>query len=73
VQNITDMDIMAAVHRAEKWMDDVEGVIGVSQGEVHGKPAIVVFITSSEAADDLPTEFEGYPVVTELSDEFTSY
>ncbi|MGD8908581.1 MAG: hypothetical protein PVI92_04475 [Chromatiales bacterium] len=67
------MDIMAAVHSAEKWMDDIDGVIGVSQGEQQGKPAIVVFITNSEAKESLPTEFEGYPVVTEFSDEFTSY
>ena len=67
------MSIVQAVHKAESWMDEFDGVTGVAQGEKDGKQVITVYITRKEVADELPDEFEGYQVVTQLSDEFHSY
>ena len=67
------MSISQAVQKAESWMDTVDGVTGVAQGEQDGKAVITVFISRPDVADALPDEFEGYPVVKELSDAFHSY
>lgn len=67
------MDIVSAVHKAEVWMDEYEGVIGVSQGKKEGKPVIVVFISDAGIQAELPPDFEGYPVIAEITDEFTNY
>lgn len=66
------MDILKAIRKAEVWMDEYEGVISVSEGEKHDKKVIVVYIKYPEIKEKLPDIFEGFEVVTELSDEFVS-
>ena len=67
------MDIVDTIRKAEAWMDEREGVIGVAQGERDGKPVVEVFVRDKKAGEDLPDELDGYAVVPVVSDEFTSY
>ena len=67
------MDISHTVHKAEAWMDEIEGVTGVGQGERDGRPVVEVFVKDRETAEKLPAELDGYPVVATVTDEFTPY
>jgi hypothetical protein len=67
------MTIQQTIRKAEAWMDEHDGVIGVAQGERDGRPVVEVFVKDRATADHLPPELDGYPVVTVLSDEFASY
>lgn len=67
------MGILAAIEKAEQWMDDIDGVEGVAEGEQDGKPTITVFVSKEEAKAKLPTELEGYPVVVEENGPFEAY
>jgi len=50
----------------------VPGVVGVAEGESHGKPCIRVFVvdSNSEALKLLPENLEGYLLNIEESGEF---
>jgi len=67
------MDILQTIRKAEAWMDEFEGVIGVAQGERDGKVVVEVFVDAGEVGKQLPEELDGYPVLTIVSGEFTSY
>ena len=67
------MDIVQSIRKAEAWMDERDGVIGVAQGERDGRPVIEVFVRDKETGDNLPGELDGYPVVPVVSDEFSTY
>lgn len=67
------MDIVDTIRKAEAWMDELDGVIGVAQGERDGRPVVEVFVRDKEAGKELPDELDGYSVVPVLSDDFTSY
>lgn len=67
------MDISPTIHKAEAWMDEIEGVTGVGQGERDGKVVVEVFVRDREAAGKLPPELDGYPVVATITGEFTRY
>ena len=67
------MDISETIHKAEAWMDELEGVVGVAQGEREGQTVVEVFVRDRKAAKGLPDELDGYPVVAVVSGEFTSY
>lgn len=67
------MDISRTVRKAEAWMDEFEGVIGVAQGERDGKAVVEVFVRDRETAEMLPTELDGHPVVATVTDEFSRY
>lgn len=67
------MDISPTVHKAEIWMDEIEGVIGVAQGERDGKPVVEVYVKDGTAAEKLPAELDGHPVVATVTDEFTRF
>ena len=54
-------------------MDELEGVVGVAQGEREGQTVVEVFVRDRKAAKNLPDELDGYPVVAVVSGEFTSY
>jgi len=56
---------------ADKLMA-VPGVVGVAEGESHGKPCIIVFVvdSNSEALKLLPENIEGYLLNIEESGEF---
>lgn len=67
------MDIVDTIRKAEAWMDEREGVIGVAQGERNGQPVVEVFVRDAQAGAALPDELDGYKVVPVQSDDFTSY
>ena len=67
------MDISRTVHKAEAWMDEIDGVTGVGQGERGGKAVVEVFVKDRETAEKLPAELDGHPVVATVTDEFTPY
>ncbi len=66
------MDITRTIHKAEAWMDDIDGVTGVGQGERDGKVVVEVFVRDQETAEKLPAELDGHPVVATITDEFTA-
>jgi hypothetical protein len=67
------MDISPTIHKAEAWMDEIEGVTGVGQGERDGKVVVEVYVRDPATAEKLPAELDGYPVVATVTDEFTRY
>jgi hypothetical protein len=67
------MDISETIHKAEAWMDEIEGVVGVAQGERDGETVVEVFVRDKAAGKRLPRELDGYPVVPVVSGEFTTY
>ena len=67
------MDISRTIHKAETWMDEIEGVVGVSQGERDGTAVVEVFVRDRESAGKLPAELDGHPVVVTVTGEFTRY
>ena len=64
------MTIDEALRLAEVWMDEIDGVRGVAQGEIDGHDCITVFVSMKAGADKLPKEFHGYRVVVEESGDF---
>jgi hypothetical protein len=58
--------IEQAVQDASRWAD-MPGVEAVAQSERNGEPCILVLVSSAEAGDTLPKEFNGYAVVVEQS------
>jgi hypothetical protein len=56
--------IEEAVRDAGRWAD-IRGVESVGQGEKDGSPCIQVLVSTQEAARQIPTSFQGYPVVVE--------
>lgn len=64
------MDFSEALQKAEAWLDEIEGVEGIAQGEMGGKDCITVFISLNEAAEKIPNTFHGHMVVIEYSDNF---
>jgi len=67
------VDISRTIRKAEIWMDEIEGVVGVGQGERDGKSVVEVFVRDRESAGKLPAELDGHPVVATLTGEFTRY
>ncbi len=66
-----DSNIDRAVQHATAWMDSVEGVTGVGQGQTtDGRDAVIVYATRSEVADELPSSIEGVPVVVQQTGAF---
>jgi hypothetical protein len=59
------MDFEAALTEAQSWLDEIDGVVGVGQGEADGKPAIVVSVERAEVSKELPAELHGHPVVVD--------
>jgi len=64
------MNIMTALQKAEAWLDEVEGVEGIAQGESDGEECITVFVSTQEAKEKLPEKFHGYTVVIEAAGQF---
>ena len=61
-----------AVTDASKWAD-IPGVVLVGQGETsEGAPCIVVKVTSEDAARQIPSTIQGFPVVVEPTDEIAA-
>ena len=58
-----------AVADASKWAD-IPGVVLVGQGETsQGAPCIIVKVSSDDAARQIPSTFQGFPVVVGPTDE----
>lgn len=59
-------DILRVIDEASDWLD-IDGVEGVAPGREEGKDCIVVGYSRppSEFAGQIPTIFQGYPVVFE--------
>jgi hypothetical protein len=64
------MNINNALHKAESWLDEIEGVEGVAQGKIGDEDCITVFVSSKEAAGKIPSTFHGFKVVIENSGTF---
>ena len=67
------MDFEAALTEARSWVDEIDGVVGVDQGEADGKPAIVVSVARAEVAGELPEELHGHPVVVDPTGMFQAH
>jgi hypothetical protein len=64
--------IERAVADASRWAD-IQGVVLVGQGETsEGAPCILVKVTSDDAARQIPSTFQGFPVVVEPTDEIVA-
>ncbi len=61
-----------AVADAGKWAD-IPDVVLVGQGETsEGAPCIIVKVSSEDAARQIPSTFQGFPVVVESTDEIVA-
>ncbi|MPZ89155.1 MAG: hypothetical protein GEU81_14025 [Nitriliruptorales bacterium] len=56
-------EFQRALDEAQSWMGVRLGVIAVGQGEVDGRPAIDVWVTSPPPPDRFPQQLRGFPVV----------
>lgn len=64
-------EIDRVVELATSWMDSIEGVTGVAQGQTSdGRDAVVVYVSRPQAASELPVTFEGFPVIVRESEPF---
>lgn len=59
------MTFIEALEHAETWVDRIEGVEGVAEGLVDGRPCITVFVSSAQARRALPVVVGRWPVVVE--------
>lgn len=67
------MDFDSALDKARSWMDEIDGVVGVGQGEADGKPTIVVSVTLPDVQNELPETFHGHPVVVDHTGVFSAH
>ena len=52
----------------------IEGVVGVGIGSNEiGDDAIVVYLRDESSQERIPTQIEGFPVITEVSGEFDAF
>ena len=67
-----DVTIKEVLKRHTDKLMAVPGVVGIGEGESHGKPCIRVFVvdSNSEALKLLPEDIEGYLLDIEESGEF---
>ncbi len=65
-------DFAETLRKAEAWLDEIEGVGGVAQGKKGEADCITVFVTLKEAAEKIPNDLDGHPVVVEFTDEFAA-
>ena len=59
-----------ALQKAQTWMDEVDGVVGVAEGQFEGERCITVWVTIKEAAQSLPPVVDGIRVIVEMSEPF---
>lgn len=59
------------VQLATSWMDSIDGVTGVGQGETSdGRDAVIVYVNRPDAANKIPESLEGVPVVVKETGNF---
>jgi hypothetical protein len=64
------MKFSEALALAQRWMDDIEGVEGVAEGEIDGNRCITVFISDPAAAGKIPDHLGEHRVIVEQSGHF---
>lgn len=64
------MDQVEAIDALRAWVDQqrIEGVAMISDCVREHEPCLYVYVTSPEAAENLPAEFEGFKLVVESGD-----
>ena len=69
---MSNVKIREVLKRHTDELMAVPGVVGIAEGESHGKPCIRVFVVDShsEALKHLPENIEGYLLNIEESGEF---
>ncbi len=66
-----DSKIDRVVQLATSWMDSIDGVTGVGQGQTSdGQDAVIVYVIQPDAASKLPETLEGIPVVVKETGTF---
>lgn len=69
--NVMDSKIDRVVQLATSWMDNIEGVTGVGQGQTDdGRDAVIVFVNLPDAVNKLPETLEGVPVLVKSTESF---
>jgi len=69
--NVMDSKIDRVVQLATSWMNNIEGVTGVGQGQTDdGRDAVIVYATSPDAVNKLPETLEGVPVLVKTTESF---
>ena len=56
------MDFEDALAKAKRWLDTIDGVKGVGEGQFEGERCISVFVTDREVAKKLPDQLGGHRV-----------
>ena len=62
------MDLTETLRKAEAWLDEIDGVEGVAEGEFEGRPCITVFVSTNKALSKIPDEFLGFKVAVEMTE-----
>ena len=59
-----DQNISQVIKKYRKILLMVDGVVGIGEGELEGKPCIKVFVDrkTKEIEGHIPSVFDGYPV-----------
>ena len=67
-----DKTIETVLHEQTDRLMALSGVVGVAQGEVQGRPAIIVMVGKKTPAltTQIPAVLDGYTVVVEETGEF---
>jgi hypothetical protein len=65
------LEIDRIVQLATSWMDSIDGVTGVGQGQTDdGRDAVIVYAITAEAENKLPPTFKGVPVLVKTTEKF---
>jgi hypothetical protein len=59
-----------ALDRATIWMDEIDGVQGVAEGQHEGERCITVFVSVPELPEGIPTHLGKYKVIVEHTGHF---
>ncbi|WP_422104466.1 hypothetical protein [Winogradskyella sp.] len=63
------MKIEDALIEIESWLF-LDGIDGVAQGEYESQPCITIFLSNPEARCIIPSEYKGYKIVIDETDQF---
>ncbi|GAA4271528.1 hypothetical protein U6A24_13155 [Aquimarina gracilis] len=63
------MKIEEALNEIESWLF-LDGVEGIAQGEYESRPCITIFLSNPEVKFMIPSEYKGYKVVIDETDQF---
>ena len=68
-------NIREVLKRHTDELMEIPGVVGIAEGELHGKPCIIVFVVDRNSAllKQIPDTIEGYPTHVEESGKFRAF